>query len=327
MFVVPSSVVDKGLKLASESQIKVLLYVLRHCGEKLTDELVSSALGIHSDDIKDAIEYWCDKGLLIMAGDELVMPENIRTDNLSDENESELSDPFVPDTKPVEKARPVSRPQKPEQSYVRQRIAGDSDVATLINEASNILGKLLSQPDMATLVMLHDTDGLPVDVILMLITHCVEIGKGNMRYIEKTGISWAHEGIVTFNLAEEKIRSYSEFTSAWNTVAAVFGIKLSGSPTQKQLEFANRWVNVWRFSEDMLRLAYERCVDAKGEMKVSYINGKLKRWNDMSLKRTEDVLKADAANAGKKRTNSAKASGTSPSYDIDAYERKSIFDD
>ena len=35
IFAVPSDVVDKYIKIASGSNIKVLLYFLRHCGELL----------------------------------------------------------------------------------------------------------------------------------------------------------------------------------------------------------------------------------------------------------------------------------------------------
>lgn len=323
VFAVPSAVVDNGLKLASESQLKVVLYVLRHGGEKLTDENISDALGIHPDDVRDAIEYWISKGLFISLENELTIPQNSAVHNVVPEEPT--SKTTVEETV-AQKTRSLSRAQKPEPAYVRERIKGDKSLAVLMSEAELMLGRLLSQPDTATLLMLHDTDGLPVDVILMLIGYCKSIGKGNMRYIEKTGIGWANEGILTINLAEEKIKRYSLSTSAWETVAAVFGIRLSGSPTEKQLEFAGRWVNEWLFSESMLRLAYERCVDAKGEAKLPYINGILKKWYEQSLKTPDDVMKADSQTSAKKNKKGESAQN-SASYDLDAYESKSIFDD
>ena len=55
VFAVPTSVVDKGLKLASEAQLKVLLYILRSSGVTLTDESVAEALSLHPEDVRDAI--------------------------------------------------------------------------------------------------------------------------------------------------------------------------------------------------------------------------------------------------------------------------------
>ncbi len=325
VFAVPSSVVDKGLKLAGEAQLKVLLYLLRHSAEELTDESVAEALGLHPDDVRDAIEYWAQKGLLATAKDSITMPATpvVRGENVSDT--ALVAAPAVKEEKPAEKPRPVSRATKPEPGYVAKRLKADKNLVFLMDEAQRILGKVLSNSDTATLLMLHDTDGLPIEVILMLLEHCVQIEKGNMRYIERTGIQWGSDGVTTIALAEDKIKRYSEFSTAWGKVCAVFGMHLSGTPTKKQLEYSDQWINKWSFSEDMLRLAYEKCVDAKGNMNLSYINGILKHWSEYSLRKPEDVVNFELAKNSKtsKRTKPA----NSASYDIDEYENKSIFDD
>ena len=321
VFAVPSCVVDKGLKLAGESQLKVLLFLLRHSGDTLSEQQVAEALSLHSDDVADAMEYWVQQGLLVISNDTVTMPEASAS---APEKENSQCNPEK-EKAAEDKPRPVSRATKPEPGYVAKRLKADKNLVFLMDEAQRILAKPFSNSDTATLVMLHDTDGLPVEVILMLLEHCVQIGKSNMRYIEKTGIQWGSDGIVTIGLAEEKIKRYSETTIAWSKVCAVFGLHLSGTPTKKQLEYADRWVNIWSFSEEMLRLAYERCVDAKGDMNLSYINGILKRWYEQSLKKPEDVFSADSA-SGKGKKNS-KNSSQDASYDIDEYEGKSIFDD
>lgn len=323
VFAVPSCVVDKGLKLAGESQLKVLLYLLRHSGATLSENQVAEELSLHRDDVADAMEYWAQQGLLIISNDTVTMPET--SASVPDKETNQVISSVEMEKVAAEKPRPVSRATKPEPGYVAKRLKADKNLVFLMDEAQRILAKPFSNSDTATLVMLHDTDGLPVEVILMLLEHCVQIGKSNMRYIEKTGIQWGSDGIVTIGLAEEKIKRYSETTIAWSKVCAVFGLHLSGTPTKKQLEYADQWVNIWNFSEEMLRLAYERCVDAKGDMNLSYINGILKRWYEQSLKKPEDVFSADSASSkGKKNT---KASSQDASYDIDEYEGKSIFDD
>lgn len=322
VFAVPTAVVDKGLKLASEAQMKVLLYILRNSGATLSDESVAEALSLHPEDVRDAITYWCDKGLLLSTANTLTMAETSQTG----ESVPVVSAvQVVSNTQQAEKPRPVSRVSKPEPGYVAKRLRADKNLVFLMDEAQRILGKVLSNSDTATLVMLHDTDGLPVEVILMLMEHSVQIDKGNMRYIEKAGIQWASEGVTTISLAEEKIRRYSESSVAFTTISAVFGMRIGGTPTKKQLEYADLWVNEWKFSEAMLRLAYEKCVDSKGELNLSYINGILRRWFEQGLRNPQEVTVADASKqkANKKQTNSDQT----PSYDIDEYEKKSIFDD
>ena len=328
VFAVPTAVVDKGLKLATEVQLKVLLYILRSNGVTLTDEAVSQALDIHPEDVRDAIEYWSDKGLLACTAQSVSLPDStVQTGDATSVMTSESGKQTeVTSSASADKLRPVSRATKPEPGYVAKRLRADKNLVLLMDEAQRILGKVLSNSDTATLVMIHDTDGLPVEVILMLMEHCVQIDKGNMRYIEKTGIQWASDGVTTIGLAEEKIKRYSESSVAWNTVAVVFGLQQSGTPTKKQMEFADVWINIWKFTEDMLRLAYERCVDTKGQLSLSYVNGILRRWFEQGFRNPDEVLQADKARPKSKKQGSASASDA-PSYDLDEYEKKSIFDD
>lgn len=67
IFAVPSDVVDKYIKIASGSNIKVLLYFLRHCGELLNDEIIATALSMNEEDVKDALSFWVQVGLLTRA--------------------------------------------------------------------------------------------------------------------------------------------------------------------------------------------------------------------------------------------------------------------
>ena len=214
----------------------------------------------------------------------------------------------------------MSRLQKPDSLFVAKRAQEDSDIAFLLQEAQVILGKTISNGDSATLLMLHDTDGLPVDVILMLLQYASSIGKGNMRYIEKTGIRWSDEGIDSLELAERKIRQLDQSQKAWSSVQRLLGLERR-SPTAKEAQFADRWINEWRFSEDLIREAYERNVDAKGKFSFPYMNSILERW------KKEGVETLEQAQNEKKPFQEAAGGEQAPSYDLEAYERSSIFDD
>ena len=321
VFAVPTAVVDKGLKLASEAQLKVLLYILRNSDSQITDESVAEALGLHSDDVRDALSYWSDKSLLVKVGESLTAAEKP-----SSEAPAVIADETPKESVAVNNtvSRRPSRVIKPEPAYINRRMKAEPKLQVLMDEASRILSKVLSSSDTATLIMLHDTDGLPVEVLLMLMEYAAKIGKGNMRYIERTGMKWSEDGINTIALAEERIRQHSESTEAFNTLRVVFGLGYSGSPTKNQLQYANIWINQWKFTEDMLRLAYEKCVDIKGQLNMSYINGILRKWNAEDLRNPQEVSAYESINKAK-RTD---VSGTqNSSYDLDSYENTSIFDD
>ena len=193
------------------------------------------------------------------------------------------------------------------------------------------MGKPISNGDTATLVMLHDTDGLPCDVLLMLIQYCHSIGKDNMRYIEKMAVGWASEEITTVERAEEKISNLEKYGEAWNRVALIFGIQNSGSPTKAQQENANRWINEWHFSDEMLREAYERCVNKKNSFNITYTNGILKNWNKRginSLKELKEYEEKSRKKSSENNGNNGNKGDNNPqvSYDIDKYEEFSMFD-
>ena len=324
VFAVPCSLVDQHIKLAGAAQLKVLLWVLRHAGEPFQTEDIASALNMHPADVHDSMQYWVETGF-IMQSQETFLPGGLAQSSPAEMPQNTKSAvvtsnaPMSP-ISPV-RSRPLSRPQQPDNLFVAKRIQDDSDIASMMQEAQMILGKTISNGDCATLLMLHDNDGLPVDVILMLLQYAVSIGKPSMKYIEKTGIAWAEEEIDTHEKAERKLRLLGDMQKAWRTVESVIGID-HRSPSTKEAEAADRWVNQWSFSSTMIRLAYERCVDAKGKYISGYMDSILKRWNQ------EGIQTVEQAQAEKKSNSRPRTEDRySPSYNIEEYERTSIFDD
>lgn len=64
MFFVPVQLADKYLKLASEYQIKALLYILSKNGVATSAEL-SKKLGIPAADAENMMDFWLEEGVLL----------------------------------------------------------------------------------------------------------------------------------------------------------------------------------------------------------------------------------------------------------------------
>ncbi len=292
VFAVPSQIVDEGLKFADGVKLKVLLYVLRNADRELALEEISKATGVNVTDIPEALDYWVSR--------EVLQKNTAGYAPKANDHQTEQEKPVVKETKTVasiskdvEQQRQrfvVTKPQKPDYVFTAQRLAADEDLKILVSEAQTMLGKTLSNSDVATLLMLKDTCGLRLDVILMLIQYCVGIDKGNMRTVEKIGISWADEGINSVEAADRKIAQANHASKCFSHVASVFGMQAVGSPSKKQLDYCTKWVGEWKFSAPMLREAYERCVDSKGELKFNYIDGILKKWEAMDELEKIDTL-------------------------------------
>lgn len=324
VFAVPTSVVDEDIKLATPEQLKVLLYVLRHSNEKISERTIAAAIGVNAEDIDDYLLYWKENGVLSMNINTKISSEPVPEVSQANEPEKDTTKDFTENENEIKKSRQLSRPTKPDSIFVAQRLNNDRELADLVNEVQEVMGKPLSSGDTATLVMLHDTDGLPCDVLLMLVNYCKYIGKDNMRYIEKMAITWSDKDITTIERAEHMLEEMEASGEAWNTVARIFGISNSGSPTKAQKENAYRWVNEWGFGEDMLREAYERCVNYKGTFSLSYTNGILKSWQKNNLNSIRELTAYEEKNQVKSKPNAAPKQQAS--YNIDEYEDFSMFD-
>lgn len=318
VFAVPSTLVDSHLKIATESQLKVLLYILRNSDADNSVDSISKAVCVHPEEVKNAVNFWIERGLVASTSDSLTYTQ----DNNSEDRAIEC---VKVDDEPVKKPRQLSRPQKPDHRFVAKRLDESKELSQFMDEVQLALANPISDADTATLIMLHDTDGLPCDVLMLLINYCVSIGKGNMRAIERMGTQWGAEGIYTLQLAEEKIIRLSQSENAWSRVSKLFGLKNIGSPTKAQLNFADTWCNEWKFSDDMLLEAYERCVNTKGEYNIKYINAILSKWNSSSIYNLDDLKKADESNSKSKKIKGKSEVEHKASYNIDDFDNNSLF--
>ncbi len=329
VFAVPSKIVDEGLKFSDGVKLKVLLYVLRNAGNNLTVKDISAATGVNVTDIPEALDYWVSMGILCKNDGEFAPVANEQAD-VSDNNSDketkreskQTAEEIAKDVNENKKRFVLTKPQRPDYVFTAQRLAEDEDLKILVNEAQTALGKTLSNSDISMLLMLKDTCGLPLDVIIMLIQYTISIDKANIRTIERIGIQWADAGVQSVEAADEKIRQANLSSKNYSIVKSAFGLSNPGSPTAKQLEYCNKWITEWKFSPDMLREAYERCVDTKGSMKFNYIDGILKRWHNDGIMNLNDLKELEAQKTAK--TTSTKKRKTS--YNIDELKKIDTLD-
>ncbi len=342
IFAVPSKVVDEGLKFSDGVKLKVLLFVLRNAGRSVDDTEISKATGVNVTDIPEALDYWVSMGVFnrientftpVKNNEEFISapqtsaqteqaPQPVQTvlqpQQTVPQPVQAVQEPVKQETEQSPKEN-AEEPQKPDFVFTAQRLAVDEELKMLVEETQTTLGKVLSNSDIATLLMLKDTCGLPLDVIFMLIHYCASIDKGNIRTIENIGIQWANDGVYSLEAADNKIKQIQKTTANFSIVSKAFGLKNVGSPTKKQLEYGDKWVSEWKFSPEMLREAYERCVDTKGTMNLRYIDGILKRWNASNLHTLDELHKYE-------KSASKPSQKQSSSYDINELDKFNSLD-
>lgn len=347
IFVVPADVVDKHIKLAGSIQLKALLWLMRRNSVEWEISDMASALGAAEPDVKDALQYWVEAGILIKY-DDAAPATDAAASIFAGESESKnasasspriieksaditavgMADRIVKFTGPYDdKAGAASGAkaaisrhktdfiQKPTRDEVARRGAESPEIAFLLNEAQKKFGRNITQSEASTLVWLHDYEGLPVAVIIMIIEYIVSDGRATIKYLEKTAVDWSEKDINTVEKAEKHICAIMSSKKAWRRVERAMSIE-HRRPSAKEQQAADRWVNEWGFSQEMLRAAYDQCVDATTKISIPYINKILEKWHKSGIKTLKDLDNETAAKATKKEAPPQK------SYDIDEIERK-----
>ncbi len=303
MFAVPSQIVDNNIKLASASQLKTLLWIFRHASEPIDPEVISKEINYRKSDICDALTVLCEWGVLSSDG-EAVKP---------------MPAPAVAVTPVAEtkKELPELAPVKPTYEQVVARCKESPDIAHMFNDIEGLLGKTLGYDSECILLMMHDQYGLPVEVIYMLVSYCVSVGKSNLAYIAKVGKTWGEKEIDTIERAAEQIENLKSCISLWTEFAAMANIQNS-RPTSSQAAYMQTWSKEFGFGVDMIYLAYEEMLDHSSRISFAYMNKVLANWHQKGLKTPADVEK-DKQEFRDKKT---KKTNSDTSYDMNEFNRR-----
>lgn len=307
VFAVPKSLVDEEIRLCGALQLKVILWIFSHQHESITESDIAKALGVDVLDVTDALQYWKLKNYI----------ESEETK----EKEPDFFD-FVPAEKEPPKPEPAPTPVnpqptriiKPDSKFIAERITQSDELSWLMQETQVILGKALSPSLSSLLISIYDDFGLPADVILMIISYSKIKGRASTSYIEAVARNWAEEEIFSHALAEEKLKRLDEASKAWGKICDILRLERR-SPSKKEEEFSNRWINDWKFSPAMILESYNRCIDSTSKLSFSYMNKVLENWYKKGIKTVSDIAKADMKAKPKKEEEKEL------SFDIDELDR------
>lgn len=294
VFAVPAAIADEYLRTASALQLKVLIRAMRD-NMNIDPSQIAKLLIVPEQEVKDALMFWVSRGVLLADGvNQAANKENTEPKPQAEAKPKTEVKPTASKQKPQRKddaaARAVARMQKPTVAEVVKRAEQSADVKYLLSEAQRKLGRTLSTNELQTFVWLFDYCNLPTSVLLMITEYAVSCGKGSMRYIEKLTLQWTDEGVATISDAEKRILEAKNIDNAWARLERLFGME-QRKPTKYEEGFADRVVNKWKFSDEMISYAYDECVDHIGKYKATYINKVLNRFFDEHITTVAEIEK------------------------------------
>lgn len=195
--------------------------------------------------------------------------------------------------------------------------AADPAFRAIIDKAKSIFGKPLTRVDLGRLLGIYRHLGLPAEVVLVLLQHCLDIadkGDGSIRLptaytVEREAYAWVHQGICTAAAAEQYAETQKKLHSALGNVRKILEI-YDRNLTTSEKNFIASWLSMG-FDEAAIGAAYERTLDNTGKRAFPYMDKILRRWHEAGLHTFAEIRAKDSA-APVHSTNSQTGTQTRP---------------
>lgn len=256
---------------ANGAYVKVYLYTLMLAAEGAAAEQleIAKSLNLLESDVKNALDYWKDKGLLEYKGEDIIIKSTFG--------------------KSSEKSA----------GQIAKIMLEDPDLSGLCN---HIIPMLLKKPvtpkDMQTIYWMYDELGFSPTMIAALIEYCASNGKDSVQYAEKVAVTWSEKGIDSIDKIERHIKAEKERKSYFYSLRKLMGI--SDRPLhQKEEEYLKKWSTDLNMKEDMVALAYEYCIMQTSKLSFPYMDSILENWNKKNIHDVDSAEKEHSSFKGR----------------------------
>ena len=349
--VISNIFIDEYMKDANDAQIKIYLYLNRMLTAGLSTSVseISDIFNYTEKDVLRSLKYWEKNHVMTLEYDEAKNLTGIHLENLfllgSEtspviEKEPVRSAPVVsivtrqPEATGVLSAQSADEAQdvfaKPVYSADDLRSFKEKEsTRQLFFIAESYIGKPLTPSDMKTILYFSDCLHFSDDLIDYLIQYCVDRGKKDFKYMEAVALNWAKSGVTTPKQAEKFATKYDK-----SVYSIMKDLGRSGYPTGKELEYINRWLKEYAFSQEIIAEACERTVLATNSHRFEYAEGILSNWKKENVKKKSDIQKMDELYQKQRQSRAASNNNNSNStnnrfnqfgqrdYDFDELEAK-----
>lgn len=323
--IVSNRFLDEYMPNANGEFVKIYLYLLRAMSSPDMNISICHIADIFNHTEKDvirALRYWEQIGLLDLKFDTAKTLTNIKLKPLvtdyttTDGSNIEISSFTVPashtvthihndstdevkmSTSAEDTDAKISLSDTTSPNYTKKVYTSDeinsfnekSDVVEFMYLAQKLLAKPLSTSEINTLLFFYDVLGFDSDLIVYLLEYSLSNNHRQMRYIEKTAISWANDGIDTVEKAKANAELYS---SRCYPVLKAFGIS-GRNPGAGEKALIVKWTDSYGFNMDIVLDACNRTMNTIHQPSFEYADSILTKWKEKGIRTLSDVKVLDS---------------------------------
>lgn len=245
--------------------VKVYIYGLMQCyhpTERMSLASMAKDLGMDEETVFRAFQYWERQGAVRRVADN---PPAYAYKNL--------------------KQAHLSAPDDPTQNLYAYRDFNE--------ELHNIFSgkRRLYQQDYDRIYSWIETLGLPQEVVLMLLRHCIDLYKirnFSFEKADKMAQDWAKTGVMTIEDVEAVTRLNEEKHLGLRRLLRRLGQK-PRDPSEDEEALYHKWTKEWGFSPDAI---LEACKETtKGVPTMAYLDAILSRQHQLGARSAQDVTR------------------------------------
>ncbi len=256
--IIPGAAVEKCLREANESQLKIYLYLLKNASSNPTVSSIADYFNYSEQDVKRALRFWNGKSTAVRSQ--------------TGGNVVEFSGREV-----YSKDKMAKFMQQP-------------DVGQLMFVAEQYMGRPIKPDEISSILYIYDALGFPADLVEYLLEYCISNNKKSFRSIEAVANEWKEAGVATLEDAKALTRQVPKEMKA---VMEALGFPSDRKPVEAEVAYVRRWTKRYGYGMDIIGEACRRTVLATGKPSLRYANSILKGWHDAKVEKSEDILALD----------------------------------
>ena len=332
------------LDRASASDVKVLWALCAHpetCATLDSEETVSAladAASCTEDEVRAAVAFWRGTGVIDMSDSRkkrrttekavVVSDEKGNDTDAPEKSKSAATTPVKNEEEKQEPAvkKPLRRDELPKYTTVELTALLEErrDAADFINECQNVWGRIFNTHEVNVILGLSDYRGLDFEYILTLLAYCkkTQEEKGlrkSLHYVESTSFGLYDDGVCDIVSLHERLKQMDMMAQTEGKLRQLFGMG-ARALTPKEKKCFSTWLYEYKFDIDIIKLAYNVTVDAKGSPSIAYVNSVLANWNRDGLRTADAIEKAqEEFKAAKNKTGKKSGDSESGSFDTDDF--------
>ncbi len=236
---------------------------------------LAEKLTISCEDVKASLQFWAKAGVLALEG--------------LGEFESKMVTDTAQNGVPSYTGNQI-------QAYIEK----NKKMGELFEECQSVLGKVFNKHDFDNVIYLKENYKFSSAYILLLLAHCVDIGKSNWAYVRKLASEFYDNGISTYNKLDKHFADRKNEKTLEYKIRKLFGIGEREFIKTEKAVF-EKWIKAG-LDFGIIKLAYEITIEKTQKASPRYADKIIDNWISNGIKTAEEAENAQAQYKAKQKT-------------------------